>query len=586
MPEEKIDIENQKPILNRFFSEYIISKWQTLALSIVCTCISSVCTIAVAYLVKPIIDDVFVNKNVFALSGVAFGFLFVSLLRGISDYIESILLNNLWQNIIKKIQILSFKKLIAADLSFFHESKCGDIISKLTNDINCIKNVITSAVSSLCKDLFVVIGILILIFYRDPYFSIIAIIGFSATVLPTINVGKKVKKISTNTQQEMSEWVNFLTQTFQGIRMIKSYNLENYEEEKADNITTNVLDLSVKAAKTKAIIHPIIEFLSGVAVSIIVFVGGWLVISGTRTPGTLLSFLTALIMIYRPVKSLANSSSLLYEVIASMTRIYEIIDIKPNINDKYAQDNTKITNGSISFKNVNFRYSNDRDDVLHDISLEIPSGTSLALVGKSGAGKSTLMNLIPRFYDITSGDITIDGVAIKNFKLENLRDSISLVSQDIVLFNDSILNNIKLGRREATFDDIRNAAKIAAALDFIEELPDGFDTIVGDNGVLLSGGQKQRVSIARAVLKDSPILLLDEATSALDTESEKKIQIALSKLMKNRTSIIIAHRLSTIINADKIAVMDAGKIIEIGTHLELIDKQGAYSRFYNTANCN
>ncbi len=577
---------DSKSILSRFCSEYIISKWKTLALSIICTCISSICTIAVAYLVKPIIDDVFVDKNIYALSGVAFGFLFVSLLRGISDYIEAILLNDLWQNIIKKIQVLSFKRLISADLHFFHESKCGDIISKLTNDINSVKNVITSAVSSLCKDLFVVIGILILIFYRDPYFSIIAIIGFSATVLPTINVGKKVKKISSNTQQEMSEWVSFLTQSFQGIRMIKSYNLENYEEQKADSITTNVLELSVKAAKTKAIIHPIIEFLSGVAVSIIVFVGGWLVISGSRTPGTLLSFLTALIMIYRPVKSLANSSSLLYEAVASMTRIYEIIDLKPNIDNKYAQDNIKITNGNISFKNVSFRYSEERDNVLNNIDIEIPSGTSLALVGKSGAGKSTLMNLIPRFYDTTSGDIIIDRNPVKNFKLENLRNSISLVSQDIVLFNDSILNNIKLGRIDATFDEIKNAAKIAAALDFIEQLPCGFNTVIGDNGVLLSGGQKQRISIARAVLKNSPILLLDEATSALDTESEKKIQIALAELMKNRTSIIIAHRLSTIVNADKIAVMDSGKIIEIGTHSELIEKNGVYAHFYNTANCN
>lgn len=571
-----------KKILDRFLFDYVVPNWKKLLKAIMCTVVSSVCTVAVAYLVKPIIDDIFVDKNVYALSGVAIGFFTVSLLRGVGDYFESILLNNLWQEIVQSFQIRGFSHLIKADLSFFHLSKCGDLVSKLTNDISVMKTVITSAIASLCKDIFVVIGILALIFYRDPYFSIVAIIGFSATVLPTLRVGKKVRKISSTTQQEFSEWVSFLTQSFQGIRMVKSYNMENFEEERAKKIAKNIFDLSVKSAKTKAIIHPTIEFLSGIAVSLIVFVGGWLVIKGYRTPGTLLSFLTAIIMIYRPVKSLANSNSLLQEGLAAVSRIYEIIDMEPQIKSAANAQKIDVTKTDIEFKNVNFSYGDKKENVLNNIDLFIPNGKSLALVGHSGSGKSTLINLLPRFYDVEDGKILINNQDIKNVTIESLRDSIGLVSQDIVLFNDTVANNIAFGKMNTSIGEIKEAAKFAAALDFIESLPEKFDTKIGDNGSLLSGGQKQRISIARAILKNAPILLLDEATSALDTESERKIQEALSELMKGKTSIIIAHRLSTIVNADKIVVLEKGHIIESGTHSELLLKNGEYAKFYNT----
>lgn len=571
---------NQKKILYRFLSEYVFSKWKTLAMSMVCTFISSICTVAVASLVKPIIDDVFVNKNVYSLSGVALGFLFVSLMRGFGDYGEAIILNKLWQSIVQKIQIRCFSHLIKSDLEFFHTSKCGDLVSKLTNDINLLKTVTTTAINTLCKDFFVVIGILGLILYRDLYFSIIAIIGFSATVLPTLKVGKKVRKISNNTQQELSEWVSFLTQSFQGIRMIKSYNMEKFETNVAKNITENILDLSVKSAKTKAIIHPTIEFLSGVAVSLIVFIGGWLVINNYRTPGTLLSFLTALIMIYRPIKSLANSNSLLQEGLAAIGRIYDLIDMQSKILEKSTAVKLDISQANITFRNVYFKYDSKEENVLSGINLSVPTGKSIALVGHSGSGKSTLINLIPRFYDVTSGSILIDNQNVKDVTIESLRNSISLVSQEIILFNDSIANNIAFGKMNSSIDEIKYAAKIAAALDFIEELPEKFNTQIGDNGVLLSGGQKQRISIARAILKNAPILLLDEATSALDTQSEHKIQTALTELMKGKTSIIVAHRLSTIVNADKILVLEKGRIIEEGSHKELLELNGAYSKLY------
>lgn len=579
-----IEKDYNKKILDRFLLDYVVPNWKKLLKAIMCTIVSSVCTVAVAYLVKPIIDDIFVDKNIYALSGVAIGFFTVSLLRGAGDYFEAILLNNLWQEIVQSFQIRGFSHLIKADLSFFHSATCGDLVSKLTNDISVMKTVITTAISSLCKDIFVVIGILALVFYRDPYFSIVAIIGFSATVLPTLKVGKKVRKISSTTQQEFSEWVSFLTQSFQGIRMVKSYNMENFEEERAKKIAKNIFDLSVKSAKTKAIIHPTIEFLSGIAVSLIVFVGGWLVIKGYRTPGTLLSFLTAIIMIYRPVKSLANSNSLLQEGLAAVSRIYGIIDMEPQIKNVPNARKIDVSKTDIEFKNVNFSYENKKENVLSNIDLFIPNGKSLALVGHSGSGKSTLINLLLRFYDIENGKILINNQDIKNVTIESLRGSISLVSQDIVLFNDTVANNIAFGKMNASMKEIKEAAKFAEALDFIESLPEKFNTKIGDNGALLSGGQKQRISIARAILKNAPILLLDEATSALDTESERKIQEALVELMKGKTSIIIAHRLSTIVNADKIIVLEKGRVIEAGTHDELLAKNGEYSKFYSTQN--
>jgi len=425
------------------------------------------------------------------------------------------------------------------------------------------------------------LGIIIVIIMQDPYFSIVAIIGFASTVLPTIRIGKKVRKISTNTQQRFGNWMSFLMQNFQGIRMIKSYSLEDYQEKVANDISQEIYELSMKSAKAKALVHPIMEVLIGIAVAIVVFVGGWLVVNGARTPGTLLSFLTAIIMVYKPVKHLANANSLIQEGLAAASRIYELLDIEPKIVNKDKAKDIKITEGKIDFSNVNFQYDNAKDNVFVDFNLTVPAKKMIALVGHSGSGKTTLINLIARFYDINSGMICIDGQDIRGVTIESLRESISLVSQDITLFNDTIYNNIAFGKMDATKEEIANAAKLAAADEFIEMLPEKYDTYVGDNGMLLSGGQRQRISIARAILKNSPILLLDEATSALDAESEKKIQFALTELMRNKTTIVIAHRLSTILNADNIVVLNDGKIIESGTHGQLMEKNGHYARLYN-----
>ena len=569
-----------RKLIKRFLREYVTSEWRFISIVILCTIVSSVCTVATAKFVKPIIDDVFVSKNISMLTNVALMFLAVSIFRGLADYFKSITLERLWQGIVRKLQLKLYSHLIYADLALFSSAPCGNIVSKLTNDIGVLRNIVSITISELCNDLFVIIGIAALIIWQDPYFSLLVIVGFSTMVLPTLRIGRKVRKISMNTQMILGSWISFLMQSFQGIRLIKSYNMEEYQKNKAKVISGDIYNLAMKGVRTGALVHPIIEALAGLAVAGVVFIGGWLVIRGYRTPGTLLSFLTAIIMVYKPVKNLANANNALQQGVAAAKRIYELMDVKPTITCSNTAKDISISNAKIEFKNVTFQYVQNQN-VIKDFNLLIPSQKIVALVGHSGSGKSTLINLITRFYDVQNGEIDIDDQNIKNVTLDSLRKSISLVSQDVTLFNDTIYNNIAFGDTSASEDAIINAAKLANAYDFIMEFKDGFQTSVGDNGQLLSGGQRQRISIARAILKNAPILLLDEATSALDAESERAIQNAMIKLMKNKTTVIIAHRLSTILNADIIVVLSKGRIIEQGSHPELMKLNGHYAKLYN-----
>lgn len=573
-------LESNKKVIRRFLSEYVVPQWKLVLFAMFCTLISGLCTVAIAKFVKPIIDDVFVSKNVTALKNLALCFFGISILHGMSDYSSFLTLSKLWQKVLANLQVRSFSHLMRADLAFFNCSMCGDLVSKLTNDINVLKNIITLTIADICNDLFIVLGIVIVIFLQDPYFSIVAILGFSLTVLPTLRIGKRVRHISSDTQKKVGDWVSFLMQSFQGIRLIKSYNMEQYQKAKAEQISKDIYLLSMKSAKAKAIIHPTMEVLIGIAVAIIIFIGGWLVVKGLRTPGTLLSFLTALIMVYKPVKNLARANSLIQEGAAAAKRIYDLLDVKPTILDSKSASELRLEKAEIVFKNVVFRYADSDKNVIEKFNLTIPSHKVTALVGHSGSGKSTLINLIARFYDIQRGEILIDGQDVRDVTLLSLRNSISLVSQEVTLFNDTIYNNIAFGNMHASETEIINAAKLAAAYDFINEFSEKFQTEVGDNGNLLSGGQRQRISIARAILKNAPILLLDEATSALDSDSEKQIQNALFELMRNKTTIVIAHRLSTVLNADNIVVLDHGKILEQGTHEQLLQLNNHYARLY------
>jgi len=416
-------------------------------------------------------------------------------------------------------------------------------------------------------------------FMQDWQLATIAFVIFPIAVIPIVRIGKRIRKVSVNTQEEMGQFMTLLEQTFQGARVVKAYCMEAYEAGRVRAIAEKIFKLNFKADKIRALSSPIMETLGGFAIALVIWYGGYRVINSSMDPGSFFSFITALIMAYEPMKRLANLNAALQQGMAGAQRLFEVLDREPLIKERPDAAEISVTGGQIKLENVCFSYVPGQP-ALDGVSLEVPAGKTVALVGPSGAGKSTILNLIPRFYDLDDGVITVDGTDVRDATFASLRGAMSLVSQEITLFDDTIRANIAYGRPGASEEDIIEAARNAAAHDFIMAFPEGYETFVGERGMKVSGGQRQRLAIARAMLKNAPILLLDEATSALDTESERHIQSALKKLMAGRTSLVIAHRLSTVIDADLIHVIDKGKLAESGTHAELIAKDGIYARLY------
>lgn len=462
------------------------------------------------------------------------------------------------------------------DLNFYHRNSSGELISRFTNDIMLMRYSVSNVIVGLGKDLTSLVVLIAIMFYRDWMLASIAFFLLPSVVLPISKISRRMRKVTYNTQDEFGKITSQLSQIFQGMRVVKTYGMESYEITRVESATERVYELITKASRIRATTSPIIEVLGGLTTTMIIAYGGWQVLKGARTAGEFISFTGALLLCYDPLKRLGNLNSSLQEGLSAAQRVFETIDTPSMIVDKASAKAIPTVKGQLQFNNVGFTYPNGTT-ALSDINLTVNQGQSIALVGASGSGKSTFINLIPRFYDITDGEILIDGVSLQDITLASLRSHIALVSQEITLFDDTIRNNIAYGRFGASEDDIIQAAKSAAAHDFIMKLPKGYDTIVGENGVMLSGGQRQRISIARAMLKNAPILLLDEATSALDTHSERHVQGALDTLMQGKTTIIVAHRLSTIINVDTIYVMDQGRIVEVGSHETLIAKNGHYA---------
>lgn len=567
-------------MIRRIVQDAVAPYFGKIVLALICMALMAAATGGYAYLMDPVINEVFVKKNPAMLVPVGVAVLAAFALKGFANYGQSVLMSYVGGRILADIQNKLYEHVIRLDIGFFHNTNTGKLITRFTSDITAMRAAVSVSLTGFGKDFLTAIVLIGVMFYQDWQLAIIAFTVFPAAILPIARLGKRMRKVSANTQQQIGEFATLLEQTFQGVRHVKAYGMEPYECSRMEKLVETVFDLSFKAQKVSARSSPIMETLGGAAITTIIIYGGSRVIDGASDPGSFFSFITALLLAYEPVKRLANININLQAGLAASQRVFTVLDIEPEIRDADDAKTLQVKGGAIQFKDVSFSYNNETT-ALRNISLDIEAGQTIALVGPSGAGKSTILNLIPRFYDINAGAITIDGQDIRDVTLESLRSATALVSQEITLFDDTVRSNIAYGRFGASDAEIEDAARHAAAHDFILQLENGYDTIVGEHGVKLSGGQRQRIAIARAMLKNAPILLLDEATSALDTESERHIQGALTELMKGRTTLVIAHRLSTIVDADKICVIQNGHVTEQGRHEELLALGGAYANLYN-----
>lgn len=542
--------------------------------------ISALSTAGVAWLLDPAIKKIFIEKNKVLLFIIPAAIIFAFMLKSLSTYIIRIKTIKISFNIIKNIQILMAEKILKSDTSYIISKHSGKFISNFTSDTGTLLGVINGIAISAIKEFITLIALMSLMFYQNWKLSLLAIIMIPIAAFFTKKLGKKMGKFVNKSLETSEIFTKFLSEILKATSIIKIFQKEDQELKNFKNVIENRIDIMSRVEKTRLGAGPVMETITGIAIAIVVFAGGYLSIQNKIEVGSFFSFLTALMLAYQPVRALAGVNIGINEGIAAAKRIYTLLDNVNEISDHNKSENLIIKNKDIVFENVTFSYP-DGTIALKNISTKIKGGSTVALVGKSGSGKSSFVNLIPRFYNITSGDIKIDGQSIKNLNIVSLRKEIALVSQEIILFDDTIKSNIAYGKINASDEEIITASNNAVADEFIKKLPNGYDSIIGENGVMLSGGQKQRLSIARAMLKNSSIILLDEATSALDTESETKVKYAIDNLIKNRTTIVIAHRLSTIKNANKIIVLNEGQLVAEGTHDELIQNSKDYQKLYN-----
>lgn len=565
--------------MTRLVRGYVRPYRLTLGGAILCMVVAAASQPLLAWLMEPVVRDIFMNRDQTMLVLVPLAIMGIMVIGGAANFGQSVLMNWVGLRIVADLQRRAFSHLIQLDLAFFKRNPTGNLIAHLTSDAYLIRQAASSTLTSLVKDLLTVFLLVALMFYENWRLALVVFLVFPMAAWPISSLGKRMRKVITITQGEVGSFTTLLTETFQGVRHVKAYGMETYESTRAERTIERLFSLYMKATRTRAMTTPMMEVLGGLAIAVVIWYGGSQVIAGKSEPGAFFALFTALLLAYRPIRSIANLNTALQEGLAAAQRVFAVLDQRSDIVEKKNARSLLVNGGGIKFNAVKFSYL-DEIPALGDITIEVSAGQTVALVGPSGAGKSTILNLIPRFYDVESGSVEVDGQDVRSLTLSSLRNAIALVSQEVALFDDTVRANISYGRPDADMNEIVAAANSAAAHDFITSLPDGYDTLVGERGARLSGGERQRIAIARALLKNAPILLLDEAMAALDAESEREVQTALATLKRGRTTLVIAHRLATVRDADRIYVFDKGRVVEQGSHAELLSLDGLYSRLY------
>lgn len=569
-------------LAKRIYVSYVHSYWRQMLLAVFFMLISAGMTALIAQLMQPVLDDVLYGNREDLIIPVSLAILATFVVRGATTYLHTIYMNRIGQGVVADIQRDLFNHISIQDLAFFHANPSGQLVSRVVNDVNVIRMALNDTMTGFGKSFFTLIFLIFLMFYQDWQLTLAAFTVAPFVAVFLVAIGKKLRAVSGSIQDEMAGLSDLLSQSFQGVRMVKAYCMEERERGKIGNAVERVRELNYQSVQYRNLTTPVNEAVIGVIFSSIIIYGGYQVLEGNITAGGLASFLAAFTLAYEPMKKLARLNGNLQMGLGAADRVFDLMEVKPGITEREGAKEIGPGVPEVSFSDVHFSYEGVADKALEGVSFIARAGKVTALVGPSGGGKSTIINLIPRFYDVTDGEVTIGGSDVRELSLKSLRGRIALVSQDITIFNDTVYENIRYGKPEADRDEIIAAARAAAAHEFIEAFSDGYQTVVGEDGVKLSGGQRQRIAIARAILKDAPILLLDEATSALDNESEKLVQEALKVLEKGRTTVVIAHRLTTVQAADQILVLDRGGIVERGTHGELLSQGGLYARMYET----
>ncbi len=571
---------NNIDILKRLYNDYTKKYVGKIIFSVFLSLIVAGSTSSIAWLLDPAIKKIFIEKDQTLIFIIPLLIIVAFTTKGLSLYFAKVIMIGVGEHVKKDVQIDMMRSLIKADTQIIDDKHTGKFIGNLTMDVGMINNLISVAILNLFKDSLTLIGLLGVMFYQNWKLSLMAIIMIPLASVAAKSLGKRIGKVSTQAMEQAGLLQSYLIEIFKNHKLVKIFQQENYERDRAESSIKALMERSKKIAIVFVRASPIMETLTGIMIAALIFYSGKLIVSNELDINNFFSFLAAMMLAYQPVRSLATLNIAVNQGLAAAKRILPILDnknkIKENENDKIL----KLTKGNIKFINVNFSYNEDQSHTLQSINLDLSGGKMTSLVGHSGAGKSTILNLIPRFYDPNSGDILIDDQSIYSSTISSLRKNISLVTQDTTLFDDTIKNNIAYANLNASDQEIKEVAKLSFAHDFINNLPNKYETLIGENGVRLSGGEKQRLSIARAMLKKSQIILLDEATSSLDAETENKIQKAITYLTKDRTTIVIAHRLSTILNSDNIYVIDHGKVVEQGNHKELLIKSKIYKNFY------